>query len=199
MTEETPTVLVVEDDAALADLYVAWLDGECDVRVAHDGREALAAVEGASVVLLDRGLPDMTGDEVLARIDERDLDVPVAMVTGTEIERDAVVSAPHEHVTKPVSPERLRRTVSILLARRDYLRGVRELFALAMRKATLETERGPDAADADEERRTLDERLAERGERLDETLDSLVRQSSVPEAYRALSRGFDDDPYERTV
>ena len=42
MTEpDQPTVLVVEDEQALIELYVRWLDDEYDVRTANGGREAL--------------------------------------------------------------------------------------------------------------------------------------------------------------
>ena len=69
MMDDEPTVLVVDDDRQLADLYAAWLRGEYDVRTAYGGEEAIEAMSGAvDVALVDRLMPRIPGDEVLKRI-----------------------------------------------------------------------------------------------------------------------------------
>ena len=64
-------VLVVEDEPGMARVLQVGLTARgYDVRIATDGREALAAVhyEEPDVVLLDLGLPDMDGLDVSQRI-----------------------------------------------------------------------------------------------------------------------------------
>ena len=78
------TVLVVEDDHDIAALLTLLLRrGGYTVDVRHDGRRALAAVvdERPDLVLLDLGLPDLTGWQVL-RLLRASSDVPVLLVTG---------------------------------------------------------------------------------------------------------------------
>ena len=67
MTEsDQPTILVVEDEQALIELYVRWLEDEYDVRTAEGGEEALEEFDDSvGVVLLDRLMPGMSGDEML--------------------------------------------------------------------------------------------------------------------------------------
>ena len=64
-------VLVVEDEVLLADAVARGLRREgLAVDVAHDGRDALgkAAVTRYDVVVLDRDLPEVSGDEVCRRL-----------------------------------------------------------------------------------------------------------------------------------
>ncbi len=85
MSDDLPLVLVVEDEPDLADLYATWLRGEYRVRVAYGGREALEKLDDeVEVVLLDRRMPDLSGDEALKEIRERGFDCRVAMVTAVE-------------------------------------------------------------------------------------------------------------------
>ena len=74
-----PTVLVVEDGTALADAFADWLRRDYDVRVAYSGETALEIPVNTpiDVVLLDRHLPDVSGDEVLVTLRDRGLDARV--------------------------------------------------------------------------------------------------------------------------
>ena len=67
MSAERPSVLIVEDERELADLYGEWLEmAGCSVRTAHDGRAALEYLDSeVDVVLLDRRLPEIRGKQVL--------------------------------------------------------------------------------------------------------------------------------------
>jgi len=59
-------VLIVDDEPDLADLYASWLPEQYAVVTAYDGRGALDALDGSvNVVLLDRRMPGMSGDEVV--------------------------------------------------------------------------------------------------------------------------------------
>jgi PAS domain S-box-containing protein len=109
-------VLVVEDncDAAesIARLVEMW--GH-EVRQAHDGPQALgvAAEYHPQVILLDMGLPGLSGLEVAARLrqDPTFADTVVVMVTGygqDEDRRQSREAGVDYHWVKPVEPDRLR-------------------------------------------------------------------------------------------
>lgn len=67
--EAQPTVLAVDDEPDLAELYRVYLDATYDVRIATGGEEALSMMdESVDVVLLDRRMPEMSGHEVLEAI-----------------------------------------------------------------------------------------------------------------------------------
>jgi DNA-binding response OmpR family regulator len=193
MSDETPTVLVVEDERDLADLYTAWLDESYHVRTANDGREALEKLdEDVSVVLLDRRMHDLSGEEVLEAIRERGLDCRVAMVTAVEPGPDIVDMPFDDYLVKPVSREELVRTVSNLFVRNEYDEGIRRLFSLASKKALLESETNPASLDDTEEYRRLLEDIDELRTELDDKLARLSEDGDLTSVYRDLARDLDD-------
>jgi DNA-binding response OmpR family regulator len=198
MSEEYPVVLIVEDEPDLADLYATWLDDEYQVRVAYGGREALEELdEDVSVVLLDRRMPDLSGDEALAEIRSRGFDCRVAMVTAVEPDFDIVAMGFDDYLVKPVSKDALHDTVSSLLLRNAYDEGVQELFALASKKALLESEKGPTALAESEEYQELDEQLTELRRDLDETLGQFDDDDDLSALYHDIGRTADaDEPEE---
>lgn len=105
-------ILVVDDQRGVADLYAAWLGVEFDVAVAYDGEAALEAIdESIDVVLLDRRMPGLSGDEVLATLAERDLDPYVAFVTGVEPDIDILDAPVDDYRHKPVSKADLEAVI----------------------------------------------------------------------------------------
>jgi DNA-binding response OmpR family regulator len=182
MTEDDPVVLVVDDDEKVIETYELWLDGEYDLRTATDGEAALDRLDAdVDVVLLDRLMPGMSGDEVLAEIRARDVDPGVAMVTAVEPDLDVVEMAFDAYVTKALDRETVRDTVDRLLDRRAYDRAVREHYALAEKLATLEARRSRDELEGSEEYRRLRERLSEAERRLSERAAALDDDELVAE------------------
>jgi DNA-binding response OmpR family regulator len=189
MSEERATVVVVEDEPDLADLYTAWLEEQYDVHAAYGGEEALSVIDGleaVEVVLLDRRMPDVSGDEVLTALRDRGVDARIAMVTAVEPDFDIVAMGFDDYLVKPVSREALEETVSKLLLRDEYATGVRELFSLASKKALLEAEKSSAELDASEEYEALSTRIDDHREDLDSTLDRLSESSDLSELYRDL-------------
>jgi DNA-binding response OmpR family regulator len=167
MSEEA-TVLLVDDDPGLVDLYETFLEGTYDVRTATRGSEALAVVdEGVDVALLDRRMPEMTGDEFLREIRDRGFDVRVAMLTAVEPAADIVDMPFDDYKVKPVDESDLIGTVEVLLERAEYDEQSQKLFSLASKKAALEVAGNDDT----EEYERLTEQLRERREEVDATLD----------------------------
>lgn len=105
--------LLVEDDQGVADaLVVALREQGWAVRHVTTGAEAVEALEGVDLVLLDMGLPDHDGLWVCARIRETS-DVPVLALTARRSESSvvgALRAGVDDYVTKPYS-------LSVLLAR----------------------------------------------------------------------------------
>lgn len=189
MSEDLPLVLVVEDESDLADLYAAWLGNSYRVRTAYGGREALEKLDAeVDVVLLDRRMPGLSGDEVLDAIQERGIDCQVAMVTAVEPDFDVLEMGFDDYLVKPVAREELLDTVGNLERRSSYDAGVQELFSLASKKALLEAEKTDAELAENEEYQQLEERLAELREELDSTIQSMDSQ----EEFDLLFREFDD-------
>lgn len=83
-------VLVVDDDAAIRDLFAAILEeeGGYEVVLAADGREALGRLAQAPVdaIICDINMPTMNGIELIRAVqaDPRLRGTPIIVVSGTE-------------------------------------------------------------------------------------------------------------------
>ena len=108
-----PTALVVDDEKEVADAYALRLRGACAVETAYGGREALELVEETPVdiVLLDRHMPDISGDAVLAELDDRGFDGRVVMVTAIDPGFDVLDLPFDDYLCKPVDREDVRAVV----------------------------------------------------------------------------------------
>lgn len=142
MTDETPTVLVVDDERDLADLYAAWLEGDYDVVTVYGGAAAIEAVdEGLDVALIDRLMPSVTGDEVLEHIRSEGYDCRVAMVTAVEPDFDIIEMGFDEYIVKPIREDGIRELVASLVTRSRYDDQLQEFFSLASKRAALQAQK----------------------------------------------------------
>jgi DNA-binding response OmpR family regulator len=114
--------LVVDDEAALADVVASYLKRELfDVHLAHDGNSALSLVREVDpdVVILDIGLPGVDGVEVCRQLRVFS-DAYVIMLTARDTELDTIVGlsvGADDYVTKPFSPRELVARVRAVLRR----------------------------------------------------------------------------------
>lgn len=197
MNDDSPLVLVVEDEPDLADLYATWLKADYRVRTAYSGEEALEKLDDEiSVMLLDRRMPGLSGDEVLDAARERGIDCPVSMVTAVEPDFDIIDMGFDTYLVKPVTRDTLIETVEDLLSRNSYDEGVQELYSLASKKALLESEKGRSSLENNEEYQELSERLAELREDLDETVSSLDDHDEFVGFYEAFEAPEGDEEFE---
>lgn len=119
------TILVVEDESDIAHAVRYHLEKEGYVcRLAQDGETALAEFRRSApdLVVLDRMLPRMSGDEVLRKIrsETRGDDVPVIMLTAKVEETDELVGfalGADDYVRKPFSMKLLAARISAALRR----------------------------------------------------------------------------------
>lgn len=116
-------VLVVEDEAAVADSIRTWLErGGFNVSVAHDGEDAwfLGDTEEFSAVILDLGLPSMDGLSVLKRWRSNGRSMPVVVLTarGSWMERvEGIDAGADDYLAKPFEMEELRARLHAVLRR----------------------------------------------------------------------------------
>ncbi len=117
------TVLVVEDEPAIADVVAMYLrrDGFEAVLV-NDGAVALSAVREHSpvAIVLDVGLPSLDGTEVCRRLRASGDWTPVLFCTARDDEIDRVLGLElggDDYVTKPFSPRELVARVKAAVRR----------------------------------------------------------------------------------
>ena len=134
-------VLIVDDEKEVADAYALRLRSACDTQTAYGGQAALDAVSDApiDIVLLDRHMPSMSGDEVLDRLTERGFDGRVIMVTAVDPGFEVVEMPFDDYLCKPVDRADLQAAI-------DHQRRVLayetlgEYFSVESKRAVLEAE-----------------------------------------------------------
>jgi DNA-binding response OmpR family regulator len=199
-TAEPPVVLVVEDEPDLADLYAAWLDGEYTVRTAYGGQEALEELApDVDVILLDRRMPGLSGDEVLDKVRDRGIDARVAMVTAVEPDFDIIEMGFDDYLVKPVTRESLLETVERLYTRSSYDSRMQEFFAVSSKMAVLEAEKRRAALKESAEYESLERRVTALREDLDDDVSDFG-EGEFERAFRDLDDadpvGDDDDLFD---
>jgi DNA-binding NtrC family response regulator len=119
-------VLVVDDDAALRFTLEEVLEEKGFERVsAVSGEEALGLLAGVDAVITDLAMPGMDGLGLLARLREKDPDLPVILLTAHGNERIAVQAmkaGAYDYLHKPFSSEEL----ALVVARAVEARQLRE-------------------------------------------------------------------------
>ena len=129
---DAPAVLVVDDEAAIADLIARLLEAEgFRARACYAGRDAITTFsdEHFDLVILDIMMPDLGGFEVCSAI-RRVSDVPIVFLSAKDEESDKVVGltlGADDYVTKPFKPRELvarvrahlRRTRTLAAGRKD--------------------------------------------------------------------------------
>lgn len=118
----TPKILIVEDEPSIAENIVYALEADgFSVITAATGRDALEkiGVQEFQMVILDVGLPDMTGFEVCKTI-RRTQSLPIVFLTARSGEVDRVVGLEiggDDYVVKPFSPRELAARARAILRR----------------------------------------------------------------------------------
>ncbi|WP_028456265.1 two-component system response regulator CreB [Chitinilyticum litopenaei] len=116
-------ILLIEDEPAIADTlqFALRRDGH-DVQwaaLARDG-ETLLAAGGIDLLILDVGLPDDSGFEVLKRLRRHNDTLPVLLLTARAEEFDRILGlelGADDYVVKPFSPREVAARVKAILKR----------------------------------------------------------------------------------
>ena len=168
------TVLVVEDEDHLAELYTDYLSDEYDVRTAYGGVEALEMLSSdLDVVLLDRRMPVISGNEVLAEIEERGLQCRVAMVTAVDPDFDIIDMGCDDYIVKPVTRDAIREVVDRLMRVTEYDHRMRELTAKRLKRNVLQIEKSTTELRNSEEFQRLQDEIDDLEDEIDDIADEI--------------------------
>ena len=134
MSEQKPVVLVIDDEPPIRKLLRMGLATQgYDVAEATNGRTALDALTRAKpdLVILDLGLPDMAGGDLLRRIRASLEAVPILVLSSREDERTKVElldAGADDYMTKPFGMNELLARVRTALRHRLLVQGERPVF-----------------------------------------------------------------------
>ena len=121
-------ILIIEDDAAIADLEKDYLElNDFEVVIENSGDTGLATAlsEDFDLIILDLMLPGIDGFEICKRIRE-EKDIPILMVSAKKDDIDKIRGlglGADDYLTKPFSPSELVARVKAHMARYNRLVG----------------------------------------------------------------------------
>ena len=192
----TATILVVDDERKIRDLVRSYLELEgYSVLVADSGERALesASRSDPDLVVLDLGLPDLSGEEV-ARTLRTASNVPIIMLTAKAAEDDRVEGlrlGADDYVAKPFSPRELVARVEAVLRR-----------ANGSQRHRLSFDGGRLVIDRDAREATLSGTVIDLTRSEFDLLHALASHAGrVFSRFELINRvqGYDYDGYERTI
>ena len=120
------TILIADDDKAIADAVAFYLKGEgYDTVMAYDGIEALNAMKSCdiSLIIMDIMMPGLDGIQTTLRIREEH-NIPIIMLSAKTEDYDKIMGlnvGADDYVTKPFNPLELIARVKSQLRRYNYL------------------------------------------------------------------------------
>ena len=114
-----PKVVAIDDEPSVLALYEAALETFCDIYLFQNGEEALAFIKSNQIALaiVDRKLPDMSGDELCNCIRDypRTRNLPIIIISALNEVDDIVEMMPRQRIdtylTKPITIARLQKHV----------------------------------------------------------------------------------------
>lgn len=111
-----PTVLFVDDEAPILEIYEAKYATAFDVRTAQSGREALQKIDKrVDFAFVDRRMPDSSGENVVRELRNRGYELPVAFLSAINPQSDPGVEYA-AYLTKPTDRQEIQATVARCLA-----------------------------------------------------------------------------------
>lgn len=131
-------VLIVDDNEEYVEAQASWLTDSYEVRTATGGAEGLDGYdEDVDIVILDRRMPDMTGDEVAQRIRDQPGDAQILMTTAVEPDTDIIDLEVDDYITKPATREVLQSCIDAALERQAYDEPLQGYFSLSNKRDIL--------------------------------------------------------------
>lgn len=187
MSDQPVDILVVDDESRLADLFAAWLKTDWDVETAYNGESALEQMQDSvEIVLLDRRMPGLSGDEVLSEIRDQGYDCRVVMVTAVDPDFDIIEMGFDDYLVKPVSKDELLDVVERVETRSSYEADIQRYYSLVSKKSLLETEKSDRELEASEEYSELCGQVDELRGSVDETVADLSDHDDFVGAFQDL-------------
>src|SRR5260370_27072252 len=111
-----PTILIVDDDATIRGILYDLLSENYECNTASMAEEAFQylEVEEYDVILTDIAMPGLTGVELLKRVQLRDSETPVILISGkgSEEDSDALIDlGAFAYITKPFDFDEIEAVV----------------------------------------------------------------------------------------
>lgn len=180
---DSPTVLVVEDERALADSFGSFLEPEYEVHVAYSGERAIDLLDvEPDVVVLDRRMDGVSGEDVLRAIEARNDDTRVAMVTGVQPDFDIAQFGIDAYLVKPIDEDELHRAVEHVRSLDDLDEMEVALSSKRLKRNLLEVEKSPEQLANNETFDRLEREIA----RLEAQVERLEADLQEPHSEPAL-------------
>ena len=126
-----PLILIVEDDAAVRNLIATTLEMQnYKYLTAGTGQQAVmaAASQNPDIMLLDLGLPDMDGVEIIKKVRGWS-NMPIIVISARSEERDkidALDAGADDYLTKPFSVDELLARLRVTIRRLSYIQSVKQ-------------------------------------------------------------------------
>jgi DNA-binding response OmpR family regulator len=192
------TVMIVEDEKKLRDFIRTYFESEgITVLSAASGGEAITLTRSSrpDLVILDLGLPDVPGEEVLQEL-RRFTDIPILILTAKTMETDRIRGlelGADDYITKPFSPRELVLRSRAILRRTSSLGDAETLWSFGQGRLIVDHARREVRADG----RIVSLTPTEWG--------LLVALTSMPgRVYSRFElinrvRGYEFEGYERTI
>ena len=141
------SILVVEDDQGIQDFLKDFLlDNGFSVRTASDGTDALKQFEEIEpdLVLLDLGLPNMSGETVCATIKKKNPSLPVLILTARDSSASIIQGfnlGADDYISKPFIADELLARIHARLKNQNG-EATLQVDDLMLNRSTLEVRRG---------------------------------------------------------
>ncbi|WP_353646124.1 response regulator transcription factor [Mesorhizobium sp. WSM2239] len=135
MSSRPIRVLVIDDEPSIRKLLRTSLATQgFQVFEAANGREALAQVEqaGPDLIILDLGLPDIQGHELIRKLRQQESSVPILVLSSRTDETgkvEALDLGADDYVTKPFGTDELFARIRAALRHRLQQQGERPVFS----------------------------------------------------------------------
>ena len=119
-----PTILIVDDDAVIRGMLYELFSEKYDCHTASTAEEAFQylEVETYDAILTDIAMPGLTGIELLKRVQLRDSDTPVILISGKGNEQDPQQSidlGAFAYVSKPFKLIEIEAVVAQAVAKSE--------------------------------------------------------------------------------
>ncbi|GEM_PF-3474744 len=189
MDEEKKKILIIEDDLDALKLYSEILKRDYEILTAEEGIKGLEIISPQiDLILLDRMLPNMRGEQVLNELRSNEnpeiSNIPVILLTALDADIDVIDLDFDSYLTKPISPEELRREIKEVISVNKYETGLDEYFSLINKKNALIESLGEENLRNNQKFIELSEEISSLEEELNENLIEVLKDIPPSETER---------------
>ena len=136
--EAQSSVLILEDERMVADILADYFSEPYDVRYARTGTEALEKyTDEIDLVIVDRKLGEMSGDDVAAQIRAEHGQQLILCVSGVAPDNDICELEYDDYVHKPVEEDEMKTRLELLLNRAELDSTTRQYLSLRSKQLAL--------------------------------------------------------------